>query len=148
MQNTNLDNAKALGIFTGIFLVVYFLFFRNNPKKIQAQVLQQAIDSTQQLGYKESFPDIAYMNFADRLYQAMRYSGTDEKTIYNVFDQMKNDLDVLKLTQAYGVRQLYVFGLPDGNPKNLAESLASELSAREISSLNAILRKNQIKISF
>ena len=71
---------------------------------------------------------------AEKLYTAMKGWGTDEKAIYEVFNQVSTRDDVLYIFAQ--------FGLKDG--KNLTQWLTSELNAKERAQVNAILTSKGI----
>lgn len=96
-------------------------------------------------GQKQSYPNTAYKNFADKIYQAgFVFGGTDEDAIYDVFKQMKNDLDVVLLVKAFGQRRVE-FSLQDAE---LGGFLTSELNSSEITKINEILNNNGITYRF
>ncbi len=98
-------------------------------------------------GEQPSYSNTNYQTLADALYAARQGNhifGTDEDTFYNVFNQMKNKLDVLKLSEAFGNRRLSV-SLQDGN---LGGFIADELNADEIDSINKILSNKSIDYRF
>lgn len=51
-----------------------------------------------------SFSPSQMSTFADNLFSAMDGFGTDETSVEDVFKKMKNDLDILLLIDAFGVR--------------------------------------------
>lgn len=113
---------------------------RNEEKDIRKD--EQSLKND---GQKPSFPDSNYKNFAEKIYQAgFVFGGTDENGIYDVFKQMKNDLDVVLLTKAFGTRRVE-FSFQDAN---LGGFLSSELDSKEIGKLNSILESNGIKYRF
>jgi hypothetical protein len=92
-----------------------------------------------------TYNDAKYAALADTLYEAFNHTGTNLKDVENVFAQLKNSIDVKKLIVAYGVKQIYVFGLPDGKPSNLLGHLISE-NAKETA--NKGLQKNKVYYQF
>lgn len=100
-------------------------------------------------GQKLSYPLTNYQNFADKIYQAgMNWSitegFTDEEAMYDVFRQMKNDLDIVQLFKAFGMRRAE-FSFQD---VNLGGFLQSELDPDEIQVVNKILTSKGIKYRF
>lgn len=67
-----------------------------------------------------------YVKFADQLFTAMNGAGTNYETIRKVFENCRNRADVLSIIDAFGMRQLDVFGFKQGEPKNLIEALTDE----------------------
>lgn len=89
-------------------------------------------------GMTQSFSKSEYASFADQIEVAIYGFGTDEDTIYNVFNQMNNDLDIVQLEKAFGVR--------DG--QSLASWLTGDLSSDEIDTINGILLNAGINKSY
>ena len=76
--------------------------------------------------------------YASSLKKALKGIGTDEKKIYNVFQQMNTRSDVLQLIKTFGV--------VDG--ENLNEWLNDDLNAKEIDKINQILAEKGINYKF
>lgn len=89
-------------------------------------------------GGKLSMPKSKYRDLSDALYNAMAGVGTDENRVFQVISNLKNDLDFLELTAAFGVR--------DG--ENLTTWINGDLSSGKIAELNKYLRSKKIKYSF
>ena len=90
-----------------VALIVYFSWskIKGAFKNIQLKVTKDSeIAEEIANGNLPSYPDSKYKEFANRIYTAMKGAGTDKKTIKDVFEQMHNITDVLKLVQAFGVR--------------------------------------------
>jgi len=67
--------------------------------------------------------------FADSLFSAMDGIGTDSKAVAEVFNKMKNDLDILLLIDAFGVRgdeNLTQWLQNDGETKAVNKILATK----------------------
>jgi len=75
--------------------------FRNVQTKIEKE---SEINKEISNGNPPSYTDNEYRDFANRIYTAIKGAGTDTKTIKNIFEKMNNITDVLKLVQAFGVR--------------------------------------------
>jgi hypothetical protein len=140
-------------ILGGLFLVYRLL--RPAGAKEQQQTttsIKTDIQKEAAKGEQPSYSDSNYKTLADKLYSAMNTSGTNLSQIYSVFEQMKNKIDVLKLIEAYGVRQLYTFGVPTGGQQNLAQALSDELNDmwpfEELKKINQILFKKGINYKF
>jgi hypothetical protein len=126
----------------------------------------QELTAEQRKGIKQSFPDSQYKAWADRLQN--QYDGIDWKN--NVFDydvpvigqwsgsgkvtsqivsQLKNDVDFLKLSQAWGVRTYDQAGLLTGDVTGtLSYCVNDELDNGEVAALNKMLSKQGIKYKF
>lgn len=136
-------------ILGGLFLVYRLL--RPAGAKEQQQTttaVKSDIVKEENKGVQPSYNSANYKTMADKLYAAMNTSGTDENAIFSVFSQMKNTLDVLRLIEAYGTRQLYTFGIPTGGQQNLSQALSDELSDSDIAKINQILFTKGINYKF
>lgn len=140
-----------------VFLTIYWV--RNYLKnKKQNQAFDQDFNQlTGQGGQTPSYPKSDYITLADKIYAAgcpgLFCYGTDEQAIYDVFGQMNNDLDVLLLVKAFGLREprggvcIPIPGTGDCAVA-LGEWLPTELSADEIQNINNIFSKKGIKYKF
>jgi hypothetical protein len=126
-------------------LVIGVIYILNKFKGTAAQqeaTTQSDIQTQQAAGVKQTYTNTTYDQLADRIDAAGKGSfGTDENAIYSVFNLLKNDVDFLKLSQAFGQRRaefttMYL---------NLSGYLQSELNAAEINKVNAIMEKNKLK---
>jgi hypothetical protein len=81
-------------------------------------------------GVKYTYGAQQYKDFADTLFTAMEYSGTDEDAVKNIMLKMKTYDDVLALIDAYGTRTLHTFAFPEDY--TLAQALYSEFDATGI----------------
>jgi hypothetical protein len=126
----------------GLGLYAYSRFRRATALPDQGDI---AKDDLRKLGQTPSYSDTSYVGFADKINSAgVTGFGTDENAIYDVFQQMKNDADVLKLIAAFGNRRIE-FSLAWAG---LSGWLRSELDAREIAKINAILAGKGITYRF
>lgn len=123
-----------------VIAVALFFFIRWIVRKVKTmnteanKELNNALDS----GVKLSFSNSQYENFANQLYNAMNGPGTDENAIYNVFNQMKNIADVLKLVTTFGFRK----------NQDLSTWLYKDLSSNEMYKVNSILSTKGIDYKF
>lgn len=56
-------------------------------------------------GISATYSEAEYHTFAEKLFNAMNGAGTDKPTILSVFRQIKNNVDFLKLNNAFGNRK-------------------------------------------
>jgi hypothetical protein len=134
--------AATLGIILIVTILIIWIISKLFSSKIaelkaksQAKkMLEEEISAGGGLFYSES----EYTQFANKLYRAMNGIGTDEKSIYEVFEAMRSKADVLKLIQVFGVR----------DSETLEEWMAGDLSSGEIRKINLILSKNGINYTF
>jgi hypothetical protein len=122
--------------------VIYILNKFKGTAAQQAATTQTDIQTQQAAGIKQTYTNTTYDQLADRIETAGKGGfGTDEAAIYSVFNLLKNDVDFLKLSQAFGQRRIEFSTLYN----NLAGYLQSELNATELNKVNAIMEKNKLK---
>jgi len=112
--------------------------------------VKDELGSLKTKGIKPSFSDSQYSAWANQLFTAMNGYTSDEAAVYRVFVNMKNNADVLKLIDAYGIRTL---SSGNWNPApdfkgTLSGALSEEFDTKEIAALNDILAKRKITIKF
>jgi hypothetical protein len=121
----------ALGIAYIVGRRVYKELFPSEQEKANKQLTKDIANEIEVLnkqGVKPTFPDSTYFTMANTIYESMRYAvGDDYGTVESTMKKMKNDLDVAKLIKAFGKKQDYFFGIPEGQPKDLISFVQSEL---------------------
>ena len=128
----------------GIYLASRFI------KKSPTAAERKDVKVLEQQGQKATYLDSNYKQFADGLYAARSanapffWGGTNEQAMYNIFNKMKNDLDVVKLTEAFGSRRLS-YSLQNAN---LGGFLKDELDEEELNIINTGLRSKKINYQF
>jgi hypothetical protein len=128
----------------GIYLASRFI------KKSPTAAEKKDVKVLEQQGQKATYLDSNYKQFADGLYAARAanapffWGGTNEQAMYNIFNKMKNDLDVVKLTEAFGSRRLS-YSLQNAN---LGGFLKDELDEEELNIINTGLRSKKINYQF
>ena len=133
----------SLAIVIVVFVVLFFIF-RGQIKNLihkatndieNNRALNEEIKNT---GTNPSFTDTQFRTYATRLYNAMEGLGTDEATVFAVFNDMRNTADVLKL--------IHIFGMKDN--EDLTQWLRGDLSSGDIKKLNSILSSKGIAYQF
>jgi hypothetical protein len=130
----------------GAGVIVYFLGFKiykyvlpsdaEKRNKELANNIQSEITKYSNMGMKQSYDNSNYNTMANTIYNSMRYAiGDNYGLVVDTMKKMKNDLDVAKLIKAFGMKQDYIFGLPEGSPKDLFTFVQSELGS-EFGALN------------
>jgi hypothetical protein len=77
---------------------------------------------------KLSYPISQYSTWANTIYNSTMYGlGDNYGMVKTILLLMKNNADVSKLITAYGSRQNYVFGIPQGPPRDLLTNIRAEL---------------------
>lgn len=146
--------AKGVILIIIILLIVWIVYkfvkttgFKTGEEREKEQEIKKDKDMFIDQGQKPSFPRTWYSAMADKIYSCgagQRIGGTDESCIYGVFVQLKNDLDVTLLTEAFGTRRKG-FSLTDAN---LGGWLADELNPEELTALNGILARRKINYRY
>jgi hypothetical protein len=114
-------------------------------KKLTLDNANKDIIDAQKAGQTASYPSATYSQLADKIYAAVMYTwGTDEQAIYDVFSQMKNNLDIAMLIKAFGKRRLE-FSTQDAE---LGAHLGNDLDSSEITKINNILSSKGITYRF
>jgi len=105
-------------------------------------------------GQALSYTLSSYQGLANTIYDAwfQRYNpfnAVDETIVLSVFSKMKNDLDVLQLTRAFGKRRAPVNFLSLLTPEvTLNEWLSIGLEPAELKAINDVLAKKGISFQF
>lgn len=140
-----------LGLAAGMFYAAKSLFGGKSEEEKQLdQAIEQGIEQAQAQGQVLSYPPAQYEIYASQVWNSLRFSAiSDDKAAAEaVLREMQNNLDVLQLAKSYGTRQLYLFGIPDGPPRNLGETIRSEFSQSRINSVNADYTAKGITLKF
>ena len=143
--------AKGVAL-VGAGVVVYFLGYKvfkyvfpseqEKKNKELAKNIDSEISKHSREGMKPSYADSNYNTMANTIYESMRYAiGDDYGLVVTTMKRMNNNLDVAKLIKAFGTKQDYIFGLPEGSPKDLFTFVQSELG-KELGLIN--IRISQI----
>ena len=116
----------------------------------EADAASRRIQELQNSGITPTFPDSAYQGWANQILAAITDCGTDEDTIYRIFENMKNEADLQKLITAFGVREFKgCFSAYFAKEKgSLSYALNYELSNSELSKVNNILKSKNINYRF
>ncbi len=124
-------------LFTG-----WFTGFQRNIQ-LKGEATQLSLE-----GQKKSFSPSQYEAFANQLFYALDGGGTDEPAIFNVFSQMKNDLDVIELERVFGFRASEKW-YNTSDKYSLGEWLRSDMEQDEMDQyVNAPLREKGITKSY
>jgi hypothetical protein len=142
---------------------IYQAVKRNKEEKDAAKAAAAAAAELAALaaqGVYPSYGDSQFYVFVNTLVQAMTGCGTDETLIYQVFRQIRNEADIRRLIQLFGVQyyQPCVWTSPVSytvwqvNDKayggDLATWLSYDLGQTEISNINSILKGNGLTFQF
>ncbi len=138
--------------FTGWKLYKYLSDSGNRQDlKSESKDGKKELKDLQQAGQKATFSDAQYSTWANQLKTSFDGCGTSNGVWANIFGQLKNDVDVLKLNNEYGTRKHDGcnwegdFGDFEGT---LSQAIVNELSANEITAINNALEKKGIKFRY
>jgi hypothetical protein len=134
----------AISAIVAVGLVGFVIYKNFKPRTKEEKELDKDEDIFISQGQKPSFPKSQYRAFADTIQQENLSFNTDEEKIYDIFKQMKNDLDIVMLIQAFGERRPYYTFRDVG----LAPFLNEDLNKSEIEEINKILIAKNIKFRF
>ena len=87
---------------------------------------------------------------ADQIYNDLRYSAFSDNKADATFQiaRAKNGADVALLIKAFGKRREYLLGIPAGAEMDLQQFVTSNLSLRQIASINDNYKRKGIKYQF
>lgn len=92
-------------------------------------------------GEQQSYSNQDYKIMADRLDRAMRGAGTDYDEVFTVIEKLNNNIDAIKLDQAFGIRE-YTYGLFFTGRASLLGWLQGDLSS---SNMDLVWQKMSLK---
>jgi hypothetical protein len=127
---------------------------------VGAREAESEINALIRKGIKPSYSPSQYTNWVQRLVEAMNDCGTDEKSVYSVFENMKNKADVLSMIKSFGIQYYRPCGATQPisyakylfDNKSFGGSLATflqyDLSVSEIAKINKILEGKKIDYKF
>lgn len=139
----------AVSAVAGVTYLIYTLTKKEKDSvkdvKEELKNLDSTISSIQSTGKKPTLTPYEMSTLANKIWGAMSGTpGTDEAAIYRAFASVKNDLDVLGIVKAFGMRK--EFGMiPE---RTLGQWLTDELNPEEMKALNGILARKGIKYRF
>lgn len=146
--------AKGIIVVAGLGLAGYFIykFAKGGLKSLKdAKEKNQLLSDEkglQNIGMKYSYMTSQYNTFADKVFSALKGASEDETMIKYVMSNMKNDLDVLALIKAYGIRDASYWGWESAN-YDLVTAINAYLESDEVETyVNAPLRSNGVKYQF
>lgn len=145
----------AVGIVAGIAYVSYKVYKgikASKEMKGAREEIGSADDASKTLStiQKPTLDSYNLSRIANQLFTAMDGYGHNTSAIYKGFADVKNDLDVVNLVKAYGIREISSGKLnPEPNFKGtLGQALTNELTNEELKQLNLLLSRKGIKYRF
>jgi len=111
---------------------------------------QKKLDDEKKAGRGGGITDLEAEQIANKLQTAFNGYGTDNKAIYNLFAQIKNDYDLTNVRKFYGIRKVSSgrFNLAKDFEGTLDQTIIEEMSSKEIQNINLMLAKKGIRNRF
>lgn len=119
-----------------IVLVVGYLIYKLIKNSDANQYLKKQSKEINKGDLTYSVTD--YTNYANRLLAAMKGPGTDEETIFAVFNAMNTESDIRQLVAAFGLQK----------DETLQQWLLGDLSKSDMQKLNNLLKTKGINYTF
>lgn len=142
---------------TGLTLVTGYMIYSAVKKRIglagsfkEKREVDDEIKNLANKNVKPTYSDSQYLAWANQIHAGFDGYGSGVTQLPSIFIKLKNDADMLKLINAYGIREISSGKLnPTPNFKGtLAGAIADELDAFEINQMNRVLSANKITITF
>jgi len=141
--------------------LIYHLF-KHKPTPDQQKTLDDAQRCLDNLHYNygidPSLPVVQYSSFATTIKTAANDCGTDEDSIYRVFEAMNNDADICMLILKYGVMKYtgcfqfeagsFFDTILDVVYRVLPQTITEELNETAVQKINSILSNKGIQYRF
>ena len=108
----------------------YKLLFANAQETANDKLLSNAQKELNEYSkkYKLSYKPSDYDGYANIIYESTKYGlGDNYGDVVKTMNKMNNDADVAKLITVYGQRQNYIFGIPQGEKRDLFTNIRVEL---------------------
>lgn len=117
--------------------------------KAETKAQQETIDKLKKK-YKPTLDSLQLKQLANQLHTALNGYGSNFSAVAKAMAYMKNDLDVVGLNQAYGIKKLSSgkFNVADDFEGTLPQSLTEELDRKELTALNSMLAKKGISYRY
>lgn len=141
----------------GLIVIIGFTIYKKIQKRIglagafkEKREVTDKLKELEKENIKPTLSDAEFAAMANQLVAAFDGYGSKVSEVYKNFDKLKNDADVLKLIDAYGIREISSGRFnPEPNYKGtLAGAIAEEMAGQEIAYANSVLKKKGIKITF
>lgn len=149
----NLISNKSFMVVVAVIVlvvIIYFMFFGKDEAEKQLQDFEDEQNELEKEGETLSFPLLQYSSYADQIQDNLDKSSIadDKDLVEDVLLRMENTIDVLQLIKAYGKRQRYFFGIPDGSATNLSQTILDEFKSTRINRVNKEYESRFINFQF
>lgn len=143
----------TVGVMVGIGITGYLVYRAIKTSKLTKSSREEASASNSELnnllvqGKKATLSNSQSIAVANALFTAMDGYGSDYGVIAREFAKINNDVDMLSVVKAFGVRTI---SSGRGNPSSnftgtLQQALKDELDDSEVTALNNMLARKGIK---
>ena len=119
----------------GLYLVYKFFFKKSDQENTSEDVVNAQDKKIIELSkiYKPTYSIDYYGTLANIIYSSIAQLGGDNYVqTFNSMLKILNPLDLAYTIKAYGIRQRYVFGIPEGYPEDMLTSVSKELRSELI----------------
>lgn len=115
-------------------------------QKAELDTTKEAIKTLTATGKKGSLTKVQIDQIANKLQTAFSGYGTDYNAILNALVQVKNDIDLLNIRSAYGIRKISsgTLNIAKDFEGTLDQTIIEELSSKDIQALNMVLARKGI----
>jgi hypothetical protein len=133
-----------------VFAVVAVVGVVKNAKDVSGEKQQlntskSELKKLNDMGIKQSWPDSQYLTWANNMQDALQGCSIDAISMLNVLGKLNNDADWLKLSEAFGIREVKGCALASNRKVTLQGALSWKLIGDEIENVNAYLKKRGIR---
>lgn len=122
-------------------IILYYAFtyikayLSTGKEKLEQNAEAKALEAQ---GMKLTYSKAMYQSFANDLETAMAGPGANFVAVYNIYKKLENDLDVIELNKAFGIRSAFLSSAADLRGWLLDESMI------DIGKINQILSSKGI----
>ena len=143
--------AKGIILILIVLLIVWLVYkfykqvgFKSADERKEEKDYRKDLDMLAKQGQTPTFTRTQYKGFADTIEGENKSWDTDEEKIYGIFRNMKNDMDIILLSEAFGKRRPQF----ETTERDLNAFLNADLNSSEITKVNQILSSKGIKYRF
>ena len=155
-MKTKVDNKKIIKalLLVGGGIGIVYLFTKALNKKSgtqnqQGNFITNPTNAPLEVSVvKPTLSENKLKSHANTLTKAFNGDGTDEQAIYDVFTDVKNDVDFNNLVTKFGVRTVKGGLFTNTFKGNLRSVIKNEMDSNEIKFLNQILQSNGVSKQF
>ncbi len=130
-----------------LLVVVYFMFYKDKKDTTDKK---EVLDALSVETSTQTFTLFEYETMADVIHNSLRFGGISDSKPKAEKQLLKLETlkDILLLIKAYGKRQRHIFGLNDGSPVNLVETINDEFFQWRINKVNKAFKNKGIDFKF